>query len=450
MVILYNYLILLGFTITIPFLIVLTLTSKKRRETFLKRLGMQPLPGKHALTETAKHEKRPIWVHALSVGETISVVPLVKKLRKRIGHGNIVLSVSTTTGFQIANKVLREDVSAIFYFPYDLMPSVRHVTRKVRPRGVVLVETDIWPSFLFEMKRRGIGVVLVNARISERSARGYGHISFFTKPLFQVFAFVCAQTVKDAGRLERLGVPRQKLRVTGNLKYDREEDPPVFGNQDRMRLSLNIPPGQRVIVAGSTHKGEEEILLDAFLRTNQMIRRLLLIIVPRDPARAESVCRIFQSAGLAADRMGRLKRVDRGPLLDVIVVDRIGLLGRLYALADVAFVGGSLVRRGGQNPLEPALFSKPVLFGPDMSDFEEIAQDLLKAGGALRVDNAVGLSETVIAMLRDHRKARLMGKRAYGVYSANRGAVERTLDVIQPYLWEGCAGSKAGRSFLSS
>jgi 3-deoxy-D-manno-octulosonic-acid transferase len=441
-------LILLGFTITIPFLIVLALTSKKRRETFLKRLGMQGLPRKETLSATSKHERRPIWVHALSVGETISVVTLVKKLRERVGRGNIVLSVSTATGFRIANKLLSEDVSAIFYFPYDLVPSVRHVTRKVRPKGVVLVETDIWPSFLFEMKRRDISVVLINARISERSARGYGRISFFTRPLFQVFACICAQTAKDAERLERLGVPKEKLRVTGNLKFDREEEPSLYGDQDKLRLSLNISPAQRIIVAGSTHKGEEEILLDAFLRTKQTINRLLLIVAPRDPERAESVCRIFKSAGLAADLIGRLKRMDRRPVLDVIVVDRIGLLGRLYALAHVALVGGSLVRRGGQNPLEPALFSKPVLFGPDMSDFEKISQDLLKAGGALQVHGAVDLSQTACTILSDYRKARQMGERAYGVYSANRGAVEKTLNVIQPYLWEGSAAADTDRSLL--
>ena len=420
-----------------PFLIVLALTSKKRRETLLKRLGVQPLPGKETLRATSKHGRRLIWVHSLSVGETISVVALVKKLRERVGRGNIVFSVSTATGFGIANKLLREDVSAIFYFPYDLVPSVRHVTRKVRPSGVVLVETDIWPSFLFEMKRRDISVVLVNARISERSARGYGRISFFTKPLFQVFACICAQSAKDAERLQRLGVPEERLWVTGNLKFDREGDPSLDRDQDKMRLSLNITPAQRIIVAGSTHKGEEEVLLDALLSTKQAIDRLLLIVAPRDPERAESVCRVFKSAGLAADLLGRLKKVDRGPVLDVIVVDRIGLLGRLYALADVALVGGSLVRRGGQNPLEPALFSKPILFGPDMSDFEKISRDLLKAGGALQVNGAVDLSRAVRAILSDHRMARQMGERAYGVYAANRGAVERTLNVIQPYLWEG-------------
>ena len=224
--------------------------------------------------------------------------------------------------------------------------------------------------------------------------------------------------------------------MTGNLKFDREGDPSLDRDQDKMRLSLNITPAQRIIVAGSTHKGEEEVLLDAFLSTKQAIDRLLLIVAPRDPERAESVCRVFKSAGLAADLLGRLKKVDRGPVLDVIVVDRIGLLGRLYALADVALVGGSLVRRGGQNPLEPALFSKPILFGPDMSDFEKISRDLLKAGGALQVNGAVDLSRAARAILSDHRKARQMGERAYGVYAANRGAVERTLNVIQPYLWE--------------
>ena len=446
MIVLYNYLILLGFTITMPFLIVLALTSKKRRQTFWKRLGMQPLPGKESHGTT---KRRPIWVHALSVGETISVVALVKKLKERVGRENIVLSVSTATGCRIANELLSAEVDAVFYFPYDLVPSVRHVTRMVRPQGVILVETDIWPSFLFEMKRRDVSVVLVNARISERSARGYGRMSFFTRPLFQVFACVCAQTDKDAERLERLGVPREKLRVTGNLKFDREKDPSPYRGQEKMRLSLNIPPGRPIIVAGSTHKGEEEILLEAFLRIKQTIDRLLLIVAPRDPERADSVCRLFRSAGLAADRIGRLKGLDRGLVLDVIVVDRIGLLGGLYALADVALVGGSLVRRGGQNPLEPALFSKPILFGPDMSDFDKIAQDLLKAGGALKVNDAVNLSHTAGFLLSNHRKAREMGEKAYGVYAASRGAVEKTLKAIGPYLREDGARSKTGRNFVS-
>ena len=433
-VFLYNYVILLGFTITFPLLIVLGLTSKKRRETFFKRLGLQPLPGKGSIHRTSTLEQRPIWIHALSVGETVSVVSLVKELGERIDQGSIVFSVSTATGFQTAKRLLGEDVDDIFYFPYDLRPSVRHVTRKVRPKGVVLVETDIWPNFLFEMKRGDIPIVLINARISRRSARGYGRISFFTKPLFQVFTCVCAQTAADAERLERLGVPRWRLHVTGNLKFDREEDLSVFGDEDQLLRSLNISSDQRIIVAGSTHKGEEEILCDALQRTKQTINRLLLIVAPRDPERAESVCRIFKSAGLATDRIGRLKEVNRGSALDVIVVDRIGLLGRLYALADVAFVGGSLVPRGGQNPLEPALFSKPILFGPNMHDFEKISQDLLRAGGALRVVDAADVSQRAIALLRDNSGARRAGEKAHGVYCANRGAVERTLNVIQPYL----------------
>jgi 3-deoxy-D-manno-octulosonic-acid transferase len=236
--------------------------------------------------------------------------------------------------------------------------------------------------------------------------------------------------------------------VTGNLKFDREEDPSVFEDKDALRLALNIPSDRRVIVAGSTHKGEEKVLADALVRTRETINRLLLIVAPRDPGRAEAVCRIFESVGFATDRVSRLKRKKRGPASEVIVIDRIGLLTRLYALADVAFVGGSLVPRGGQNPLEPALFSKPILFGPDMHDFEKISQDLLRAGGAQCVTDAAGISQKTIALLRDDSEAQQRGEKAYGVYCANRGAVERTLNVIQPVLWGGRAESGSSRSGL--
>ncbi len=253
----------------------------------LQRLGLTPLP--HSSLSS------PIWVHALSVGETLSAAPLVKQLKDHFKDRNIVFSVSTKTGFEIANKIIKQHADAVFFFPYDLIFSVKHVINKTDPCLVVIVETDIWPNFLSELKKRGIPVFLVNTRLSKKSFSGYKRFSFFIKPVFMKLTKICTQSQEDAHRFENIGLPSNLVTVTGNIKFDQESDPVSDAEIKEMRQSMRVPPSQKIILAGSTHEGEETILLNVFSRLRKEYEDILLIIVPRDPYRGGAVCRISKS-----------------------------------------------------------------------------------------------------------------------------------------------------------
>lgn len=409
-----------------PLIFVKVLTSEKRKKTVLRRLGIQSLVRTSA--------RRPVWVHALSVGEVLASVPLVKRLRKTYYNRPLVLSVSTLTGHEMAKKLLVSDVDSIFFFPYDFLWSVRKAIRNVTPSLFFLVESDIWPNFLYEMKRRQIPTILVNGRISPRSFCGYKRLSFFMRSVFSWISVICAQSELDAERFESIGAPQEKIRITGNLKFDQEIDCVSSNEIESARQSLKIAPGHKILMAGSTHEGEESIVLDVFCRLKRKFHKLVLVIAPRNPECASAVYRLAAHSGRTVALMTGLKQVSSAGAIDVIVVDTMGVLGRLYALADIAFVGGSLVRSGGHNPLEPAALGKPVLFGPDMSDFPSIAEMLIGSGGAIRVSDGEGLFREVTALLSDNNKARRMGERASEVFESNRGAVERTLKISEGFL----------------
>ncbi|MCP4695208.1 MAG: 3-deoxy-D-manno-octulosonic acid transferase, partial [Desulfobacterales bacterium] len=370
----------------------------------------------------------------LSVGEVISAAPLVQRLREVHPGRPLVFSASTRTGFEIARRRFQTVADEVCFFPYDLPFSVRRIAGKIDPSLVVIVETDLWPNFLREMKRRRVPVVLVNARLSLKSFQGYGRFSFFIKPLLAMFSRICVQSERDRRRFLALGAPGETVRLTGNLKFDQPHEPMDPREIASTRRSLNIGPGRRILLAGSTHEGEEKIILEAFSRLRNEHDDLLLVVAPRNPDRSESVRRLFSDAGFPAATLGDLKRpgaesrAHAAP--DVIVIDVIGILKRLYALSDIAIVGGSLGKTGGHNPLEPAAFSRPILFGPDMSNFSDISRMLLEAGGAVRVKDSDAIHRTVRGILADSDRAAAMGEKAFAVFTENQGAVEKTVGVI--------------------
>jgi 3-deoxy-D-manno-octulosonic-acid transferase len=347
---------------------------------------------------------------------------------------NIVFSASTKTGFDIAKKNLTDAVHAVFYFPYDLIFSVKHIVQRIDSAVVVIVETDIWPNFLFEMKKRQVPVILVNARLSKKSFIGYKRLGLFAKQVFLNFFHICTQSLEDAVRFQELGVPNDRITITGNVKFDGTHQ--IRGSQetDRLRQSLHIQNARKVFLAGSTHPGEESILLDAFAKIKNHEDDLLLIVAPRNPERAGTVFRMFDSAGFSVGLMKELNKISSGKRLDVIIIDTIGLLKKLYAIADITFIGGSLVNCGGHNPLEPAAFSKPIIFGHDMSDFADISRMLLDAGGAVCVKDAKDLCNALVLLLENDKSASDMGRNALGVLTANKGAVEKTIQVIKDHL----------------
>jgi 3-deoxy-D-manno-octulosonic-acid transferase len=434
MILIYNIAFFILVALGLPLIIPLVLISDKRRKTVFQRLGWIRLPPELMRKNSEMSIKKRIWVHGLSVGEVLSAVPLLKILDECSAASHLVFSASTKTGYEIAAQHLTGIVESIFYFPYDFPFSINRITQKIAPEVVVIVETDIWPNFLFEMKKRRVSVLLVNSRLSKASFNGYKRLGFFAKQVFLNFVHICAQSSEDAERFHRLGVPKDRITVTGNIKFDEAHHTIDLEDIEKLKRSMNIQPEQKVLLAGSTHPGEEDILLKAFTRLKRHTGDLLLIVAPRNPDRSGSIFRMFNSAGFSVGLMKEMKNIFADKKFDVIIIDTMGLLKKIYAVSDIAFIGGSLVKCGGHNPLEPAAFSKPILFGEDMSDFADISGMLLKAGGAACVKNAEGLFDAIVSLMGNDHKALEMGRNAFNVFTANKGAVEKTMKVIKDYL----------------
>jgi 3-deoxy-D-manno-octulosonic-acid transferase len=426
MIILYNVVLLIACLVSLPLLTAKVVMSEKWRETFCNRWRFK--------RSARLPSQRPIWIHAVSVGEILAAVILVKKMATNNANRPMVLSASTLTGYQMARKLAGSTVASIVFFPYDLTWSVRKALRAVRPLVFVLVESDVWPNFLHEANRLRVPLILANGRISPRSFQGYKKISFFMKPVFSKFSAVCAQTEMDAERFVAIGAHKDRVAVTGNLKFDYE--PEVLSDREiiELRRSMGVAAGARVLLAGSTHAGEEKTLLDSFRALKSRFSDLVLVAVPRDPGRARNVQKMFSKGGFPASMKTELDETDTPRPSDVIVVDTMGELRRLYAMADVVFVGKSLVNLGGQNPLEPAACKKPILFGPHMFNFALVARMLVEQGGAIEVANQTQLVKQVEMLLRDAKRRETVGAKAYQVLCKNQGAVEKTLDIVQRFL----------------
>ncbi len=441
----YNLAMNLGAILGMPLILPLALLSSKRRKTLIRRLGITTIPEKSA------GMPRPVWVHALSVGEVMAAVPLVRGLKERFPGRTILFSVTTLTGFELARRRIDGIQPPVFFFPFDWWPSVEAVVRRVAPAAVLVLETDLWPNFIYALQRKKVPLLLVNARISQRSFTRYQRFATVSRRLFSMISAVCAPTAADSRRFALLGVEQNRIQITGNLKHERgspEAAPPEIG---ALKRALGFDPGQRLLVAGSTHKGEEESVLRAFLMIRKAFSEAGVILAPRDPRRAGAVCRLAESFGIPARLLSETKTPD-ATRKACLVVDRLGVMDRLYAAADVVFIGGSLVREGGHNPLEPGVWGKPVLFGPDMSDFASIAQTLLDVGAAVRIHDATSLAEKAIRILKDPQSAEAMGRSGLHVTEQGRGALEKILDVVEGFLQEGKpfpVGCTAGRERLS-
>lgn len=413
-----------GFTLTVLvftiFLFPFWLLIPKRRKTILKRLGWQDYP------QPAKLPRRPVWIHALSVGEVLSAGSLIENVRRAITDRPLYLSVSTFSGFAIATERFSRFCDGLFYFPYDVTFSVTRSLNQVKPALFVLVETDIWPGFLAELRRRQIPCLLVNGRLSRESFRAYRFLRVLFEPAFNTFRWVYPQSPGEAERFLALGLEPARLRSTGNLKFDVALSVPGEDALAALRRELNLTFDSRVVIAGSTHPGEEEMIRSVFIRLREEFPHLRLILVPRRPERGAEVLSLFQNDGVE----GSLLSQPKGSTPMVVVVDRMGYLSRIYALADIAVVGGSFVPKGGQNPIEPAACGKPILFGPDMHDFPDVSQWLLAAGGAVQVRNEQELYAECRRLLADPSQARIMGDRARRVVTENQGTTAKIVQDI--------------------
>ncbi len=373
-----------------------------------------------------------IWLHAVSVGEVHVAAPLVRALRARLKGTRIVVSTVTETGRRTAEKRLKE-ADRLFYFPLDYPWVVRDVLDTIRPDLYVSMETELWPNLLKELDRRKVPALLVNGRISPRSFRGYLCIKPFMRGVLSKISVFSMQSEADAQRIVALGAEPGRVKVTGNLKFD---GTPAFLDEEKrrgIRRELGLPDGRTTILAGSTHRREEEWVAEAFLKLREKHPSLLLILAPRHPERVPEVRSLLLARGLEV-RL-RTQAPPPGEHPPVLLVDTVGELPSLYALASLAFVGGSLVGAGGQNALEPAAQRVPVIFGPHMENFSEVARLLSEGGGCIQLTGPEGLLPALENLLRNPQKGAAMGERGARVVEAHRGAVDQNLKLLESCLF---------------
>ncbi len=398
------------------------------------RRGLRERFGFYAADRLAPLEgKKVIWVHAVSVGETRAAAPLVKSLKSRFPDRALVLTNVTETGHKVAQGIAGIDLC--LYFPYDFAWTVNRVFRQLQPELVIIVETEIWPNFIRAAGRAGVPSVLVNGRISDRSFPRYRWLRFFIQPVLGEFSLLCMQSPLDSERIVAMGAPAGRVEVTRNLKFDMQTGGLDHGEPASVRRKFGLPADGRVFVAGSTHAGEEEQVVEVYRRLLENGLDLVLVLVPRHPERCRAVGELLTSRNLSFVRRSELDETP-APLLagSVLLVDTVGELLRFYAAADLVFVGGSLVPVGGHNVLEAALLKKPVLFGPHMHNFKEISRLLAEAGGGIEVAGSEELYSTAAGLLGDPERCRAMGAKGHALLQQNRGATERTLQAIERVL----------------
>jgi 3-deoxy-D-manno-octulosonic-acid transferase len=386
----------------------------------------------------ARLDRPSLWIHAVSVGEAISAFPLVERLKA--SHPDLAVVVTTTTPTGSA-RVTDRFAGSVWhgYLPYDLPSMVRRFLDRIRPQVAIVMETEIWPNLYAACNGRGIPILLVNARLSARSAAGYRRIRRLVSETLRHVTTVAAQTEADARRFIALGARPECVRVAGNIKFDVEPSTTLREQAAALRESWGVGDGRTVWIAASTHEGEEEQILGALLRLEA--GRPLLVLVPRHPERFDRVASLCESRSL---RVARRTQSQPPAGFDVFLGDTMGELPLFYAASDVAFVGGSLVAAGGHNLLEPAALGLPILFGPYVSNFEEISRQLLTAGGAVEVGNAAELSRAVGRFAADEVLRRETGARARAVVEANRGAIDRIIESVETAL--GKPGTRRDKS----
>jgi len=421
----YNLFLTVGVIVFAPLLFVKVILTPKYRSRSVKRLGfaLGESPGGSA-------SGRPrIWVHALSVGEVASSRNLMQELRRSYPQGIILFSSATRSGESFARSTLHEHVDCFVPFPLDLFWSVKRLVSWARPDLFVLVETDFWPNFLTELNRRDIPSLLVNGRASDSSFARYRKLRWLFTPVFNSFQALAMQTEQDAISMRQLGVDSARLVVLGNLKYDAAlSGGSVKAGLDR--AALRIPAQALVWVAGSTHRGEEEVIFNAFQKLARSWANLFLVVAPRNVERGVEIADLATRRGLSVFRRS-LGGAEEG---SVLILDTLGELASVYALCDVAFVGGSLVPQRGHNPLEPAVYGKPVLFGPYMEDFAEISRDFLVAGGARQVHDAEELRAALAILLADPAERERAGHQAQELIGSRRGVTEAHIALIRSVL----------------
>ena len=427
---LYNVALLAALTVSLPWWLWRVVVTEKYREGLLERLGR--------VKRLESGGKPVVWVHAVSVGEVLAVGRLVAELDLALEGFRVVVSTTTRTGQALARQ--RFGAERVFYCPLDLPWAVRARIESLKPRMLVLAETEFWPNLLAGCYRRGIPVVVVNARISDRSWPRYLRLQGLWRPFLSRLTRVLAQTELDAERLRTLGVAG--VTVAGNLKFDVRANLQRGGRESAaMELLEKLGGGLRFVVAGSTLEGEEEALLAVWPKLLKADPELVLVLAVRHPERFGAVAGLLEGAGVRWRLRSAMGKVTLTPG-EIVLLDSMGELASAYSLAAVAFVGGSLVAAGGHNPLEPAQFGVPVVMGEHYENFRGIVE-AMRASGGIRIVDVGGLPQVLVELLTDARLATEVGGRGKAVYAAEGGATERTVEAIRVVLGADADGMRA-------
>ncbi|MCC6502963.1 MAG: 3-deoxy-D-manno-octulosonic acid transferase [Deltaproteobacteria bacterium] len=421
---LYNIIIHISIIILLPYFFIKMLTARKYRDGIPERFGFVD-------KDKFKNLKggKAVWVHAVSVGETKAVLPVLRLLKRRRPDVRVVFSTVTATGNRTASQEGKGLIDTLIYFPLDLPWAVRRVSRMVKPVMFIVVEKEIWPNAFRTMYDMGAPVVIVNGTMSGRSAKRYARFSFLFKDVFSRVSLFLARTDADLEKAVLAGVTRERALVSGNIKFDLS--PSLMDSQfvSKLKEMTGVGPGTKVITAGSTHPGEEEMLLEAFRSLAAEFDGLKLIIAPRHPERFTEVEGLIKKSGL------NFSRRSKGGSADVVLLDSIGELMTVYSFSDIAVVGGSLVPGiGGHNLLEPAYFGKPVVYGSHLTTYLGMAELLENKGGGIRAADEKELTEALRSLLSNELLLKRTGANAKKVVEENRGASERTAASIEKLL----------------
>jgi 3-deoxy-D-manno-octulosonic-acid transferase len=396
------------------------------RKRWLQRFGFFTPP---------ELNKDTIWLHAVSVGETLAAVPLVKALQTKYPDHRLLITCMTPTGSERITAAFGDSVDHS-YAPYDTPDAVARFLRRVQPKMLIIMETELWPNTVAGCYKRQIPVILANGRLSEKSARGYGRVPGLSAPMLGQLTAVAAQHGDDGARFTELGLSAKNLYITGNIKFDLDLSAEVKQSAEALRQQWSGTTQRPILLAASTHRGEDEIILQAFGLIKQSVDNLLLVLVPRHPERFNQVGDLCREAGYSLARRSSNDSVEQA---DILLGDSMGELMTFFGACDIAFVGGSLVTNGGHNMIEPAAWGKPTLSGLSVFNFAEVSRLLAEAGGLSLVEDAAALADATIELIENPEQALQMGQQAQRVAEANRGALERLLTVVDNSLSQSTA-----------
>ncbi|MCQ2957466.1 MAG: 3-deoxy-D-manno-octulosonic acid transferase [Candidatus Gastranaerophilales bacterium] len=417
----YEFLITVLFIIFLPIILILMLLKPKFRAGFFQKIGFY----KNLKKENQKH----IVIHAVSVGEVLAVEKFVKKLREEFENEKIILTTVTKTGNGVAHKKLENTVDEIIYFPFDFFFAVKSFINNIKPDIVVIAETEIWPYFSRELKNKNIPLLIANGRISPHSYNGYKKFKWFFEKVLSNYSQILMQSDGDRERIVNVGAPSDITKVMGNFKFDISNDlteSDILNLKNEFKLENNP-----MILVGSTHKGEDEIALSVYKKLVEVIPKLKLLIAPRHPERLNDVENLIKETGF---NYGKRSNKDTFENNNIIMLDTMGELAKLYSISKVAFIGGSFSGTGGHNPLEASIFNIPVVSGPSTFNFKDIYKYLTDDNAAFVINDENELFESMLKLLKDEEFYKQTSDACHKVFETNSGAIDFAINIIKETL----------------